>query len=146
MELKAGVDTSMAIEEAFAKVTDLDRLEAFAREKGVGVNRLAGEAGSLVGTKWFVTANFRGRMRDFELMVAQHTPPDYQSVTFVSGGLSGEIVTQVSANAEGGTHVDMKIILAAETLTGRLLLQSLKLGRGRIENQLKKRLTKFLTV
>ncbi len=144
MRLETRSDIDAPIDFVFAGVSDFPAFERRALREGAAVTRQ--DTGAVqVGSAWDIAVPMRGRDRRFAAVLTAMTAPDGYVVTTQSDGLT--ITTQVAliALARNSTRVAVTIDLAAQTLTARLLVQSLKLAKGRLTDRIAARVQDYAT-
>lgn len=145
MELKASEDIDAPIEQVFRVLSDFDNLERLAARRGLDVERRGG--GEIKeGMQWRVAFQLRGKDRNLELTLKQLQPSTFMSVQGEGSGISGLFNVELVALTPNCTRVAISADLAATTLPGRLMLQSLKLARGKVEQRFRDRIGKFAAV
>ena len=133
MKLKARKDIEAPLAETFAVLSDFAAFERAAMRQGAVVERLEGPAENRVGNRWRVLFDFRGRRREVVSRLSTHDAPhafafDGESANFLLALEVGLI--QLSRNH---TRVTVECEVRPRSFSGRLLLQTLKLARGRVE-------------
>ncbi len=145
MELKASEDIDAPIERVFQLLSDFDNLERLAARRGLDVERLTlGDVSE--GTQWQVVLQLRGKERTLDLTLKQLQPSTFLAVKGEGGGVSGLFNVELVALSANCTRVAIVADLAASTLPGRLMLQSLKLARGKVEQRFRERVGKFVAI
>ena len=141
MKLSNRVDIEAPIDFVYAQLTDFAELERRARREGVAVAR-SGDGPVARGTAWIVRAEVRGRMREFTVTLVAMSAPEALRFDTRSEGLEVETTLELIALSPHRTRVVVGIDMRARTLTVRLLLQSLKLAKAKLDARLRKRLTR----
>jgi uncharacterized protein YndB with AHSA1/START domain len=127
----------------FRRLSDVDRHERQALRRGVEVVRLGGTAPVGPGSAWSIAFNYRGRRRTVRAEITDLTPPRRLRIDAVAGGLNFTTLVMVVPLSPTLTRVNVTVNLAPQTITARLLVQSLKLARGTVTDRLKGRLTEL---
>ncbi|WP_322893974.1 MULTISPECIES: SRPBCC family protein [unclassified Yoonia] len=139
MKLSTHEDIAAPIAHVFAQASDFESFERRVMRAGATVaRRQSGPIG--VGSVWDVNAMFRGRMRHFICTLTACDAPDSYVVTTETDGLV--FVTQLTlvALSPKQTRACVVIEISARKLSARLVLQSLKLVRTRLSDQLRSRI------
>lgn len=138
MELSSQQRVAAPHEFVFAQASDFTAFERQALRRGIEVECRGGP--EPLGRGWSAAVPVMGRERQVEAeVVAYDAPRDYA----VLGETSGvEIRVRVGAAPDGGQHSQLvlSVALAPRNMPGRLVLQSLKLARGSLEDRLAGRL------
>ncbi|SPJ25207.1 SRPBCC family protein [Palleronia abyssalis] len=126
----------------FARLADFDRWETAARDRDIDIARL--DAGTdPAQARWRVAFTFRGRGRSSEVKVIGFEQDQQIAMKGNSDGVVGVVRVELVEPDPGRTRMHVSIDLTPETIKARLLVQSLKLAKTRIEQRLGKRLGKF---
>ncbi|MFQ6547606.1 SRPBCC family protein [Aestuariibius sp. 2305UL40-4] len=142
MRLRTTEDIALPQDRVFAYVTDFDLLERRALRRGAEVRRLdQGPVGK--DTRWTLAFDYRGKHRKVDSQVTDFTPPDGYTVESHSSGV--DIVTRVELAPAGADRTRLKLVLdiTPKTLPARVLVQSLRLGRGAVEARMSRRLADY---
>ena len=126
------------------RVTDFDHLEALARSFGATVERQF-DGPPLVGCIWDLVLTIKQHPRQMQTSLADWVPD--QELTFDSQMQGLHIETRVTMAAEGAERSRLNIVIdmRPQTLKARVLLQTLRLARHRIEQGFDSRLEGFAT-
>lgn len=145
MFLSAKEDIEAPIDHVFALMTDFDPIERAALRRGIDVQRCDTLTEPGAGMEWQVEFEYRGKMRSMVLTLQEFDSP--QSVTFegVSQGLTGSVSVDLVAMSKTRTRMSVDLELEAKTLSARLVLQSLKLARTKINNAFHLRVANYAT-
>lgn len=135
MKLKAKKDIEAALADTFAVLSDFEAFERAALRQGAEIERIgkAPSASFEIGDQWNVRFDFRGRRREVRSRLARYEPPhayafEGESPNFLLALQVGLI--QLSRNY---TRVTVECEIRPRSFSGRLLLQTLKLARARID-------------
>lgn len=145
MELKASEDVDAPIEQVFKVLSDFDQLERLAARRGLDVARLRPGAVQ-EGAEWRVAFRLRGKDRTVHITLSKLQPSTFLGVTGEGSGVSGVFGVELMALTPNCTRIAVTVDLAASSLSGRLMLQSMKLARGKVEKRFRERISKFTTV
>ena len=143
MELTSNEDVEAPLAEVFAAISDFGSFERSAIRRGIEVQRLSNEANPQVGMAWDVRADFRGKPRDLQLKLSAYEPSTLIALDGESNSLSGTSQIELLALSPRRTRLSVKVKIKAKTLSGRLLLQSLKLARSKVNKRFKHRVAEF---
>ncbi|MEM8536586.1 MAG: hypothetical protein AAGF56_01865 [Pseudomonadota bacterium] len=132
--------TDIAAPQAFAfdRASDFAALADRARSYGAKVVKLDGDAEA-----WQVDFTFRGRPRRAVVTVMQMTPGGSYDVETVMDGLVAHVAVVVSSRAEKQSNLQVTTEISAQSLTGLLLLKSLGLAKGRLDQRYAKRVRHY---
>ncbi len=141
MEFTAREDIDVPIEQAFEMVTDFEVFERSALRRGAEVTRLDALSRPGVGAKWNISFEFRGKPREVDLEVTGFDRPNEIALHGKAQGIESDVKVELVALSRTRTRLQFWTGLKANTLSARLLLQSLKLARGTLNTRLSKRIT-----
>ncbi|MGZ9809458.1 SRPBCC family protein [Pseudoroseicyclus sp. H15] len=143
MDLSAEADVAAPIDWTFERFADFQGFERAAAKRGATIARKEPGASAGPGTAWDIRFNFRGRERHLEPVVTEWAPPGGYALVSDSQGLLLTVRVTLAALGPERTRARLEIEMAAKGMGGKLLLQSLKLGRGKLAASLRDRLTGY---
>ncbi len=146
MELTSKEDVDAPLAEVFAAISDFASFERSAIRRGVEVQRLSDDPTPQVGMAWDVRADFRGKPRELRLELSNYEPTTLIALKGESNSLSGRGQIELLALSPRRTRLSVKVKIEAKTLSGRLLLQSLKLARSKVNKRFKHRVAEFASL
>lgn len=124
----------------FERVSNFDAYERQALRNGARVERVDGRGPVSVGTAWDVEFTFRNKDRRLQAKVTELLAPESLVVDTQAKGLSGVTRVSLVALSPKTTRVSVAIVLSAQSLQGRLLLQSLRLAKPRLNKRFRQRI------
>ena len=140
-ETKEDIDSPIA--DMFAAITDFETFERSAIRRGVEVQRLSEPGETLVGLSWDVAFLFRGTQRKMALKVVSSDAPNSISLLAEGNGMTADMQVDLVALSPRRTRMTVRIDLKPKTLAARLLVQSLKLARNKINRKFRLRVADF---
>ena len=143
MQLKSREDIEAPIDFVFAQVTDFPAFERQALRRGADVQRRGGNDVPGLGSAWDVTFKYRGKDRLLQAEVVHFEAPNSYLLHVRSGGISGETLVDLVPLSRRRTRLTVLTELAAQGLTARLLLQSLKLAKSNLSKRMSGRIGSF---
>lgn len=143
MQFETKEDIDSPIEEIFAAITDFEMFERSAIRRGVEVARKGDAAAGLENLSWDVGFLFRGTKREMSLTVDRSDPPNAIDLKAKGNGMSGEMHVELLALSPRRTRMIVRFNLTPKTLAARLLVQSLKLARNKIDRRFRLRVAEF---
>lgn len=141
MKLSTREDIEAPIETVYGAISDFAAIERELRARGVSVepDPAGPEAG--IGRRWHARATWRGRPHAIDAeLVALEAGRGY-SIVSTSGGVVATTEVDLVALSKSRTRMLLSIDLRPTTLSSRLLVQSLKLAKGRLSERLKARVS-----
>ncbi len=142
MKFSTREDIEAPIDFVFARVTDFDAFERRALRQGAQVHR-QGDGPVDVGTVWDISFHYRERMRNAQATLTTLDAPHELKIDSISDGLTAQTDVALVALSPGRTRVIVGFELRARTLTARLLLQSLKLAKGKLTKRFRARVLDY---
>ncbi|GAA6195713.1 SRPBCC family protein [Pseudophaeobacter sp.] len=146
MELTSKEDVDTPLAEVFEAISDFASFERSAIRRGIEVQRLSDDPTPQVGMAWDIQTEFRGKPRKLHLKLSSYEPTTLIGFDGESPSLSGKGQIELLALSPRRTRLSVKVNLQAKTLSGRLLLQSLKLARSKINTRFKQRVAEFASL
>ncbi|WP_163848604.1 SRPBCC family protein [Pseudooceanicola aestuarii] len=143
MKIAGKQDIAAPTAEVYAAVTDFEFFERSAIRRGARICRVEGDGHVARGTCWDTAFDLRGRTREMRLSVTDVVPAEKLAMLGESDGLKGHVLIDVVPLSPRRTRLRVELDLKPQTLSTRLLVQSLKLARGNIETRLSNRLAEF---
>lgn len=143
MKLSTREDIEAPIEAVFRAVSNFDKHERQILRRGADVTRIEDRTPPDAGMKWEVTGQFRGKRRTVTAELMQFDKPNSLACKGHMGGIDGVVLVELLALSPKRTRMTMTIDLSANTVSAKLLLQSLKLAKGSVETRFKTRISGF---
>lgn len=140
MELTGREDIDVPIAQAFEMLTDVEVYERSALRRGADVTRIDSLPHPGVGAKWEVSFQFRGKPREANIEITGFDAPNEIEMKAILQGLETGIKIELVALSRTRTRIQFWSGMRANSLSARLLLQSLKLARGNLNKRMAKRL------
>lgn len=142
MQLSTNEDVEAPIEYVFARLTDFDAMERLALRKGADLQRV--DQGPVqVGSMWDLRFRMRGKEREAQIKLTQLEAPTVLAANMTVGGLVNDGQIELVALNDKRTRMRITNRSAPKTFSARLLLQSAKLAKARIDKRFKKRVSNF---
>ncbi len=143
MQFSAREDVEAPIEEVFRAVSDFDGWERAALRRGAEIAR-SDELQSIgVGMTWAALFHYRNRDRKADLELKQYEMPNMLRMHAVSSGVETDILVELVALSRGRTRMDISAELKPNSISARLLLQPMKLARGKLTKRFRTRVADF---
>ena len=143
MQLSTNEDIEAPIEYVFAAITDFDGFAKQAMRRGAEVTRMDTLTEVGEGMIWQTGFDFRGKRRDMRIELTELDKPNRVCAHNTLPGMTGSLVLDLVALSRQRTRLSIDLQLSPQSLSSRLLVQSLKLARGNLTKRLGKRLTEF---
>ena len=139
MKLSGREDIDAPIAKVWSVVTDFDALELLALRRGVEVSR----TGVVPAISWKTAFDLRGKRRKVQIRLQRLERPSHLGVSFTSSPAEGSGLLELIELGPNRTRMTVSVEVKPRTLAARLLLQSLKLARGRVNKRFNQRLAQF---
>jgi uncharacterized protein YndB with AHSA1/START domain len=143
MKFSTREDIEAPIEAVFASITDFDGFERQALRRGAEVTRRDTLSVPNVGAEWQMRFTFRGKERDVNAKLTEFSPPNGFQAKTKSPSLDGVFMVELVALSPRRTRLQVSVDVAPTTLTGRLLVQSLKFAKTNVNKRFAKRVWQF---
>lgn len=142
MKFSTREDIEAPIAHVFAQVSDFAGFERSALRRGADVRRL--DRGPFqTGSQWDAAFKFRGRDRKMQLTLTMLDAPEMYQLEARSDGLICETLVELVALSPRRTRLSVMMNLQPRSLTARVLLQSMKLAKGKLTKRFKARVLEF---
>ncbi|MDU8928099.1 SRPBCC family protein [Alisedimentitalea sp. MJ-SS2] len=143
MKFKTKEDIEAPIDYMFAVVSDFDSFQRQALRRGAEVSRLDDLDVPGVGMAWDIAFPFRGKRRQMLVDLVDFDSPNKMLFDSRMQGMAGHMLVDLMALSRTRTRMTLEIDLRPETLSARLLVQSIKLARGSMDKRFKLRVAEF---
>jgi hypothetical protein len=136
MKFKLSEDVDAPLPLVWDRFTDFHGFEEDARGRGVEVSRVGNWSKTVEGVEWRGAVTIRGKRRAISSKVARMQENELCVLESRIGGMDCLYEMSFVELAPEVTRVSLVLNLSADTLTARLILQTLKLARGRVMQRL----------
>lgn len=125
----------------YASLADFEGHEAALAARGIRPRRIPGTEGP--EPAWAAEVPFRGKLRRIEVAVTRMTPGIALNYRASAGQLVSDLQFSLDALAPERTGLTVTLEVRPEGLSGRMLLQSLKLVRPTLVRRFRKRVRDY---
>lgn len=143
MKLSTKEDVEAPVDFVFEQVSDFQVFERAALRRGADVQRIDLLSRPEVGMIWEAEFKFRGRKRQANIELIRFDPNSGLECAFQTQLLRGSLKVDVAAMSRTRTRLALKLDVSPRNLAARLLIQSLKFARSRVEKKFKYRVAHF---
>lgn len=143
MNFRTKEDIAATIDVVFAAVSDFDGFERTALRRGAAVQRTSPPALAGKGMTWDLGFAFRGKPRTMTAELTVYDPPQHLVCRSETAGIDGTVIIDLLALSPNTTRLSVDLVLAPRTLSARLLVQSLKLAKAKLNRRFKRRVAEF---
>ncbi|MEM6940677.1 MAG: SRPBCC family protein [Pseudomonadota bacterium] len=145
MKFSATQDVQVPIDRVFQRFSDFHVFEQAAIRRGAEVRRLDRLALPGPGMMWSAAFHLRGKRREVEMEMVSFDPPYEMVMESNSPGMLGTTTLEFFALPPQGTRLRVQLEIRPINLSGRLLIQSLKLAKGSLSTKFKERVAHYCT-
>ncbi|WJY22200.1 SRPBCC family protein [Fontisubflavum oceani] len=140
MKFKVAEDVDAPIGFVFERMTDFSQFEADVKRRGADLRRVGNWTRIAEGVQWRGAVQVRGKKRKIEAELAELVPDESAKVDITVGGMEAVYQMAFIALSPDVTRVATELDLKPRTLTARLIIQTLKLARGRVVRRMTRNL------
>jgi carbon monoxide dehydrogenase subunit G len=137
MKITSRQDIEAPISFVYDALKDFDYWERAAMRRGADVTRTDGAQGHGLG--WLIRFPFRGKDRKITLQLVSLEAPGQMAFAGLGGSFEGTVTVDLMELGAKRTRLSMVGEAKPRGLAARLVLQSLKLARGRMQGRVDKR-------
>lgn len=127
----------------FEQVSDFDSLERQAMRRGIEVRRKNPQQPRGRGAAWIVRAPFRGKLRDVDAFISEFDSPNVLVASAKSGGLNMTLNIELVPLSPQRTRLTLGYEVRPQTLSARILVQSVKFAKASLQRRFNKRVGKY---
>lgn len=143
MKFSTTEDIEAPIGDVFSVLSEFESFERAAIRRGADVQRLGAIEPAAAGMEWQVGFEYRSVHRDLTVVVEEYEPDSRISVAGKGSGLTGGLEVELIALSPRRTRMSVGLTLKPKTLPARLLVQSLKLAKSKLNDRYKLRVAEF---
>ncbi|MEP2781640.1 MAG: SRPBCC family protein [Pseudoruegeria sp.] len=143
MRLSTREDIEAPIDAVFTALTDFGYFERIALRRGIEVERTQEDGPDGPVPHWVLGFKFRGKKREMATDLVAMERPNSLQMQGIMGGMTGDLDVELVALSRGRTRLTIKTDIKATGLTSRLLLQSMKLAKTKLQKRYRKRVKYF---
>lgn len=138
MKFSTRAEVQAPAEDTFAAFADFPHYVRLAERRGARV-----QTRDAAVFAWRARFDWNGSARDVEGDVTRFDPPRGFTADMASGGLEGRIEVAVVPIDPARSEVRVAMEWRPRAMSGRILLQSLKLVKGRLDDRFSARVAEF---
>lgn len=143
MKFASKEDIEAPIAFVFSAISDFDALERQALRRGADLQRTDTMRTNGAGMSWNASFPFRGKERKTTARLVAYDVPHALGFVSATGGLHGNVNVDLVALSPRRTRLSVEIDLSSNSLSARLLLQSLRLAKSNLTRRFRKRISVF---
>ena len=143
MKFSTREDVEVPVANVFEALSDFDNFERRAMRRGADVTRTDGLDEPGVGMAWEVSFKYRGRQRTLTPTLTKYDAPTTLEIVSKAGGLDIVLGVDLLEMSPNRTRMTVGVELTPNTLSARLLVQSLKLAKANLTKRFKASLAEY---
>lgn len=143
MEFSTLEDIEAPIDMVFREVSDFEALERAALRRGAMVKRTDDLASKGPGMCWSATFGFRGKERNIDLELVEYDAPNHMACDARANGVDVKVNVDLVALSRRRTRITFNAEMIPTNLSGRLLVQSLKLAKNKLNTRFRVRIAEY---
>ena len=143
MKLTARTDIDAPFGFVYESLADHESWVREATARGLAIERLADAPVSGPGAGWLAQVPFRGKLVALELQVADQKPSEQLGYSLRTNSFDGTITLSVMALSARRTRLHMAIEISPRTVIARVLINTLRLAKGRAQARMDHRLAQM---
>lgn len=143
MRLTAVHAINAPVDFVFKEFTNFAGFEAHAQERELTVERTDDLTDIGAGMGWHISGMVRGKHRDIEINLDELRENDRAQYTSASGAMSGQMFFEFEDLGADVTEVTFHVEPQADSISSRLILQSIRLAQNSVEKRIKKSIRIF---
>jgi carbon monoxide dehydrogenase subunit G len=143
MQFTGREDIEAPIDAVFAEISDFTRFERGAMRRGAEVQRTDSLEVPGVGMSWHARFRLRGRMREIDLRLTGFDPPNGLVIAAEAATMEAVFRVDLVALSRARTRLAVDLSVTPRTLAGRLMVQSMKLAKGKLAKRFRLRLADY---
>jgi len=136
MELQYSIDINVPQRFAFERATDFALFEEVGFGKLEPFEPRSEIRAPEIGARWRTAAEFQGRPRRFSLQLLELETPEWLVLGNKSEKYDVEARFRFTDMGEAQTAFSFHLVAKAQSITAKLILQTIQLARGRIEKSM----------
>jgi hypothetical protein len=146
MKFSTKEDIEAPIEDAFALFVDFDQFERSALRRGGQVRRTDSLKSKGVGMSWDAGFKFRGKARKVSAELIAYEPNDGYEMDVQSSDLNAIATLELMSLSKSRTRATLSVELKPKSLSGRLMIQTMRLGKSRLDKRYRIKASDFARI
>jgi len=143
MKFSTKEDLDAPIDKVFEVLADFEMIERAAMRRGVELQRTDILVKPDVGASWHAKFRMRGKPREVNIAITVYDPPNEMVVRSQLQGVESETQIELVALSRQQTRLSVVADLKPTTLSARLLVQSLKMARNKLNRRFRERVSDY---
>lgn len=143
MKFSSREDIEAPPAEVFDRLTDYGAHERAVMRRGVRLQRIDGLQETGIGMTWAAQVKFRGKTRNISVELLEYQAQELLQYSMEGSGLSGIFVVDLLALSPRKTRMSVALEVRPKNLTGRMLMQSLRILKVTLNRRFKLRVADY---
>ena len=143
MKFSTRSDIEAPIDHVFNELSDFRNFERLAMRRGAKVQRIDRQDVIGPGMSWSAEFPFRGKTRQVQIDLEDYEKPTQLSFAGKSQGLTGYCEIELIELSPKKTRMRLSLDIKPQTLSARLMVQSMKLAKGTIDKRFEARIADY---
>ncbi|WP_180287462.1 SRPBCC family protein [Puniceibacterium antarcticum] len=143
MNFTAQEDIKAPLDQVFAELSDFEAILAAVTQQGGEVQRTDDGDATGVGSRWSSAFELNDKMREITVTLTEYVPPNAMAFVAVSAGIELQARVDLVALTSVETRVDVVVDMLPKTMSARLLMQPMKLARGKLADKFQSRVKTY---
>ncbi|WP_112310656.1 SRPBCC family protein [Pseudogemmobacter bohemicus] len=143
MRFSSKQDIEAPLDFVWKEITDFEHFERMAVRRGAEVERIDHLKRPAAGMGWRLRFAYKGKPRKVLLRIAEMSPNAALDLDFDSPSVAGGIRLELLELAPKRTRISLAADTRPKTIAARLVIQSLRLVKGRTQRKLDGQMGKF---
>lgn len=135
MKLTSRQDIEAPLDVVYARLTDFDNFERMVMRRGAEIERTDRLKKQDIGMAWRLRFTFRSKTRKMSVRFADAEPGSHLAWAFESPSVEGTFRIELVTLSARRTRMTMTTEVRPKTLAARLVLQSMRLAKGRVQRR-----------
>lgn len=143
MKFSTRSDIEAPINHVFSEVSDFSHFERLVMRRGAKISRVDSQDVKGPGMAWEAEFSFRGKTRQVRIDLQDYDAPTLMGFAIKSAGLTGFCEVELIELSPKKTRMKLAVDLKPQTLSARLVVQSMKLAKGSIDKKFSARVAEY---
>lgn len=143
MKFAGKTDLEANLNDTFTAFANFEAFERQVLRSGAKIARTDDLTEHGPGMMWDVALEFRGKERKFKVELVDYDTPNLLEFVAVTDGFDAIILVELSSLSGRQTRANVSFDLSAKTLAAKLLLQTARLTKGKLNKRFNRRLHRF---
>ncbi len=143
MKFSGKTEIQASLNDIFAAFADFDAFEKYATKSGAEVSRIDDLISPGPGMIWDSRFEYRGKRRKATIELIDYNPPESLNFSAVADGFDAVMRIELIRLSAKETRARITFEVQAKSIAARLVLQSARLTKNRLNKRFRERLHRF---